>query len=1279
MKKILKSKHDRSLSLDCENDSLNSSCFSNKVSFLESHKKNKLSRLNSISLLNSNQKSNRKQPPPQQYSANLLDITLQSTKNSPHKNKSMLSFLCVSQASSALKTSKSTDSRKERKEEQLSKAITNAIGIQQEKDKNLIETKETFIKENELSKIDLQALEARAMQYRNCFYTKRSLIMHELKEIQKYIPRDIPHFPSSNDSVENDPSDNQVAALLRKDKKEVVKSMQVVNYNICKGLAYLQNIFSSESNLSTTSPETQSIIATLNYFEKKLKEIYAEKDILVYKVFEAGDRHEQLRETTAMLEEDFHSNVEQLTEYVAWQEDLESYFDHLRWKNPEYFDKLQAEIANAEKQMNLMCKIKELETVLSNKKEEYQQKQIDQLDLMKLQEDENNHYNCYTQMKDLILEDIFKREKTLFFIFYKNYHQLRKQYDLHQLFAFLKLFDLNLQALQQECDESTNILMEYHYIMLEEIEEVVSYIQDTQNLENTLSTLQMKSEGQQQQHPVLQTIHNQGIFRKVQMKERLAKIQEQKTKLYSGAADFQNAQDLLRDHKNLSLIDICQELSSRLGSQQPFLKEMFTNLFALAQKKKENYQAFFDLKNSIEEKSKQLASMQSKIQVQKKELETLKTQVLEEETKIAEMNDQLSVLKNKQKEIEELYTELSKKEREKIYSNYLVDSDGYFKKVKFQFGDNYLTKIQQSVLDDFTNVSQKDFSKKKAQIAEINFILKKLEKQQESCNYQIEHVIPKEYEQMKATLAEYEARIGVLNKELLEQLFEERELVDSLEKSVQEDVLCFREDLKQLLESIFDDVQNYKTNVLHCICQVINQILLPNPKLEGQQITPARRRELESVFHKLQRELDNITEAELQQVNVFEEKMQQVKAEMAEREENIKKIEEQLKSTRRMYNITGSVLKEKTNTLNTMGTTLSSASNLNKSGDTSLTLGSFAQGSVASGCRTANSSPFARSERRNEKGPSTDCKTNFPGSLIKPRDRSKPLRSPYDYLSPKESCLSSEVNTHRHGVSTDMSSSRSFPRVQSIATLQQQQSVMSSFGGMSSNMSLTKSPSMAGIGSSNRSMMIDAQDTYDNRTNFQTNAPKKFDLESYLCSQEKEFIEKSIKVLEEGVTLFKKFASNNGLAIKSIDPTTPGHKRGNSASKGALDIEPKGYGKRVMKLNKINKTIEIYKFKQFSDKKTLEYYYDFKYINKIFYPAVLIDILRKLRHQKNKENEKQVTIGKNTALDAFSQEILLPFGVEVQNRGRIEFLIGELDSLKFVSTCISYIIRAKAT
>ena len=1282
MKNKPHTRHDRSLSLDYNHDSLNSSDLSHQFSHFQSSKKSTTSHNNSKSPLLPHKKTKQIHLQSSYVTRNLFgDLAASSINSSPQKKRHMLSFLNMSQHSSTFKSTNTLQLDSSYKQDSISRAVDNAISNQQEKERNLQESRQLIERDIDSTKSFFHSLENKLITIQKRFNSKQSGIVDRLRELVALVC----FYSESGNHQFDDPGTETSLELLTglegqlsdREVKELIKNIFHFNQNLWRDLSSIVNSFLHSENLPSADQIDKIVLSCIiNQDEEKLKSIDDRKRILIHQKYDAEDRCKQFKETKMMLTEDFHSNVQQLTECVTLQEDLENYVAQLHARNPEFIEKLKKEIRNAEEQIILFYQLKEEEGNLFAKQDVQQEKQLDHYELLKKYDEEQQQYSRYDQMKILILEDIFKREKTLFYYFYKSFHSYRQQYSLQQLFGYLKLFDINLQALQQESQQSVDLLMKYHFLMLEEISEVLKFQRDTENLETAIAQLRQKAKDREE-YNMIKSLQNEGLVRRNQLKECNAKIQDQKNQLYSDSQAFPNVQELLNNSVTISFVEVWQEINRNVDNSE-LIDDMLMNLLTISQQKRENYQAFFDLVKSLGIKQGQLSEWQKQLETQKEELDILQMEIFQQETQISETHKKIEHLQLEQRSIEESYTQISLKERERMYSSYLVDNNDHFKKIKFQFGRNYFTKVQQKVLDDFTNVANMNFSKRKAQFAEIYFTLRGLEKKCESYNHRIIH-ISNELKQAESSLAEHQRKIESLNQELIDLLKQEKELGNMSGRNSQSRCRFFEKDSEKLFVRLSDNIQEYKMKISQLIHQLVSEVIIFRGKLNKIQ----DQQEIASEFERLIRDIREINDQELKQITSLHCELKRVQAVIIEKQEKLQALSETLSFHGKKGSITESILKEKTNLMHVFGVMDSSECNIQRNHDKSLNMKAEGYNSITSRAqesRTASNSPFTKENRRRDKLHNTDSKSAFPESLVKPRTRNKSSISHYHSLSQKDLSTSSEINMQQPLSSTDLSSNRSLRRDNSSLLYHPNSArISANLARSTSNYnSQSKSPNRSQLSFRNPSFIMDIQEMNDENTqiNYKPATTRKLDLEDILSSQDPKYIEKSIAALEEGIVLFKKFASNNGLALKPAGTDSKGHKRNNSTSKGVVETEPKGYGKRLLKINRVTKTLEIYKAKPGSDRVALEYYYEFKTLSKVFYPAVLGDILRRIRTERNKENQKQMTqpLGENKR-----QDNLLPFGIDIQNRGRIEFLIGNPEELKQISTCVTYIIKSKST
>ncbi len=107
---------------------------------------------------------------------------------------------------------------------------------------------------------------------------------------------------------------------------------------------------------------------------------------------------------------------------------------------------------------------------------------------------------------------------------------------------------------------------------------------------------------------------------------------------------------------------------------------------------------------SLQIKQNQLCEWQKQLETQKEEIDVLQVEIYQQEAQFSESQEEMELLRADQRGIEESYTQISLKEHERMYGSYLADNNDYFKKIKFQFGKNYLTKVQQKVPSQMSRI-----------------------------------------------------------------------------------------------------------------------------------------------------------------------------------------------------------------------------------------------------------------------------------------------------------------------------------------------------------------------------------------------------------------------------------------------------------------------------------------------------------------------------------------------------------------------------------------------
>jgi hypothetical protein len=164
-----------------------------------------------------------------------------------------------------------------------------------------------------------------------------------------------------------------------------------------------------------------------------------------------------------------------------------------------------------------------------------------------------------------------------------------------------------------------------------------------------------------------------------------------------------------------------------------------------------------------------------------------------------------------------------------------------------------------------------------------------------------------------------------------------------------------------------------------------------------------------------------------------------------------------------------------------------------------------------------------------------------------------------------------------------------------------------------------------------------------------------------LLIQDRNKLNEMLKELEVGLILYKKFSSN----------TTFGVKNDNVAS---MDQIQKNYGKRVIKISKMNKSIEILKYSAPVSRYSAEYNYEWKALKKVFIPPKTMEIIKQHYNYMNGKNANNTTAGSILKRQLQDENCILPFALDVHNKGRIEFITTDIKVVIVIYNIVCHII-----
>ncbi len=159
-----------------------------------------------------------------------------------------------------------------------------------------------------------------------CFNSRQGHLIDQLSELVTIVRlySGDPDYPRDLSDTKNS-AKFELLSRLEGSLSVIVKQIVLSNQNLCKDFSSIKKFVLS---LTYTYPADQLDKIVFGYIinqnDEKIKVINDYKKLLIHQIFDTEDLHKQLREIKMMLAEDFHSNVQQLTECVACQEELEN-------------------------------------------------------------------------------------------------------------------------------------------------------------------------------------------------------------------------------------------------------------------------------------------------------------------------------------------------------------------------------------------------------------------------------------------------------------------------------------------------------------------------------------------------------------------------------------------------------------------------------------------------------------------------------------------------------------------------------------------------------------------------------------------------------------------------------------------------------------------------------------------------------------------------------------------------------------------------------------------
>ena len=1097
---------------------------------------------------------------------------------------------------------------------------------------------------------------------------------------------------------------------LEAERKELMKNLHKVNHNLSHDLKLLETLMLRDPQHTTINlNDFKSIVRTS---EESLHTLGNEKNLLLHKIYELEDKFNQYREIKNMIREDYYSHVELITECVVIHEELENHIEFMKLKYSDCYDDIMKDIEITEGLAKLDVEIRTEEGT-------HNQLSIQMNELSKelniLEEkfvNDSRELENLKEMENIIRQEILSPEKSIYFKIKENSIVVQQllinpNQPLNNLFTFLKVFAISNEINSVELNKNINQIIEFQSKLVKDIIEIIQLRHDYDNIEKTfmqlqsklsISTLQIDLENtiasnnssnnnsliqgisttksnesfisnmssitlptSRDNKKFLNTLQKEMINKKLQLVE-LSKKQETTTKNFFNSIDRSSSNQvfyqIIKENTQLNLLDILKTL-------QNFKIENM--LLSLLNARRELYDSSLNITTELAQKcedfqfiNKQFTSLQSQYNEKSQEI-TVIVQSLDFKTQ------RTIELRSIQEEIQKNYKSALVKESEKIYQNYLQDHNKYLRKIKFQFGKTYITKLQKNILSDLDDANSTTIVKRKTEIYEIKRIISKMESIRASKTHKIENELKKNFHNTDQCLKESEAKLEFLNKDLLEVLEKGRKFNEELEKNLSTHKFNFGESktindssrlltpiassassintqnggnrYENLLSNIFATIQLYKTTISQSLCNIIDRVLVLKLKnsSSAEKLTVSQQVELQETIKKLQSELTNLNDIDYQSLDQYERDLKLCEETLKDKQIKLTTLRDDITNNKKISEAQDNALKDRTTILNEIQSHHS---------EVSTTLNSPAYDPHKFNIKSLSSSKSSAKLFK---------ETPKYGTVTLDIKDNRSFHLNIDHITNKNA----QDISHNLQLNDPSSTARSMLRTQSTANFTSSTSSVSQ---------VILSAKSAGQNISDRSSIISGNISENNRGitsktpsrgSFITNENKPPTANRFLILTDKIKLDDLSKEFEVGIPIYKKFSSSAAFGIKTDSIKT-------------IEQVIKSYGKRIIKLNKSLKTIDIMKISLPLSRYSAEYSYEWRSIKKVFVPPKTMEIIKSYFSSINSNNIDKMAL-KDFKTD---EQVILSFALDILNKGRIELISVNLKALLILYNVTNAIIEA---
>ena len=950
------------------------------------------------------------------------------------------------------------------------------------------------------------------------------------------------------------------------------------------------------------SNEKSRLSGKLREGEKNMNGMIDQISTLAYKLGDAEEKLRQMIEIKNMTQEDIHSHVVTMTESIFMQEEASDVIEMLECRDAQTFEYAKKDIALNKRLLELEG---DLEQQRRNLESEIMDLKVKDQEIGQIKQKMNENFDEMDELAEKlqILEaQMCDPGRNLSLALRARLENVGiNPMELEDLIEFFEVFEMEGEG------EERNHMRMYQKEIFEEIIYVIGQTQLIENMEMQLMPKGRKSVRHERRNSQMTTggeNSDELVNKRLEFTEKLIYYKTKRNEY----------EKKLMINKRLSFNELMKE--SLEGADfnvkrivEGVVLEIVGQNYSIWHTHSLIKEDLVTIQNEIMEMEENLEMLSGKVRSNEESLRNRKKEVGSKAKEIEAIRGELGKLEESQGEIDR-FEEEEDSFYEQGYTEQLLER----LEVQTRRGHS-LIKLK----NNFTKLKNKpkDWKKMKDEIMHAEELITRMEGYRGKTTAKIEHELASGVKRVKGQIIEYKMKVNLVQRELLLS-FEQlggvlRELENELYGRYKDDEGVIYDVCNQIIVCkgyLNDLMKELKAQIIH--------------GLTKNQLTFLEVNELKRIKETTEKDSRRIHEEDIKYIFIMEGCLESLRIKLNKMKEKLGSCENEIEKYRNFYEISHELLKDKVQA--------GKESNRNLS----MSLLSVPRDN-------ANSKPASP--------------TPIPSLVLNPRDlnvlgETEKNITKFDTTQENEKPVIEQV----YQIEGDFSSPKMYqgdtnwlkgvevPTLDSSSTTKTQSSNSVNFTSVRSPVSIEKRVLSHDMSSKN---LVLGGETKKHH-------PQEKGMKNLYVDEEE--MKSLMEKFEKGFNVLKRFSENNKVEEKvSVTLSMKGK------SKPKRDL--KGYGKRILKLNIKEKSLDVLKVGVMGTRNVVEYKYGWETLKQVVIGSKTMQEIKE--RQRDKENTRDLETIKEVqgVEDGDEEKEMLNVAIDVLSKGRIDFLMSDVEQV----------------